>query len=60
MDSVDSEADCVILYQDLSALWKSVNMHARKWASNPKLVSDVMPENDRTSTLILMLRVSCG
>ena len=46
-DSKDSgvhEVECIEVYRELSELWQSAGMHARKWPSNPKEVSIQIPK----------------
>ena len=38
MDSSPSEKECIKLYEELTALWGSAGMHARKWLSNSEQV----------------------
>ena len=47
MDSAVNEVECIELYRELSALWQSAGMHARKWLSNSKEVLMQIPEEDR-------------
>ena len=47
MDSVPSVEECLELYDQLSKLWESAGMHARKWLSNSKKVLEKVPEEDR-------------
>ena len=47
MDSVDTEHEGIELYNDLCAIWKSAGMHARKWVTNSKVISDLIPKDDK-------------
>ena len=47
MDSTPIDEGCIELYQQLSQLWKSAGMHARKWLSNSERVLQHIPEEDR-------------
>ena len=47
MDSAVNEEECLQLYRELSTLWESAGMHARKWLSNSKKVLMQIPEEDR-------------
>lgn len=55
-DSVDSvattEEGCE-LYRQLSRLWESAGMHARKWLSNSSEVLSNIPPEDRASEINL-------
>ena len=53
MDSAVNEAECIKLYRELSALWESAGMHARKWLSNSKDVLQQIPEEDRAAEVDL-------
>ena len=53
MDSSPSEEECVKLYEELSALWGSPGMHARKWLSNSEQVLEQVPEEDRAAEVDL-------
>ena len=53
MDSSPSEEECVRLYEELSALWGSAGMHARKWLSNSEQVLEKIPEEDRAAEVDL-------
>ena len=53
MDSSPSEEECVKLYEELSALWGSAGMHARKWLSNSEQVLEKIPEEDRAAEVDL-------
>ena len=47
MDSVDTENEGIELYNDLCAIWKYVGMHARKWVTNSKAISDLISKDDK-------------
>jgi hypothetical protein len=47
LDSVATESEAINLYQQLSELWSSAGMHARKWLSNSATVLASVPEQDR-------------
>ena len=47
MDSVDTEHEGIELYNDLCAIWKSAGMHARNWVTNSKVISDLIPKDDK-------------
>jgi len=49
MDSAPTEEGCIELYQQLSQLWGSAGMYARKWLSNSERVVREIPEEDRAS-----------
>ena len=53
MDSVPSDEECLELYDQLSKLWESAGMHARKWLSNSKQVLEKIPEEDRAAEVDL-------
>ena len=53
MDSAVSEEECIKLYRELSALWESAGMHARKWMSSSKKVLMQIPEEDRAAAVDL-------
>ena len=53
MDSSPSEEECVKLYEELSALWGSAGMHARKWLSNSEQVLKKKPVEDRAAEVDL-------
>ena len=55
-DTLDSTTDAeaaIDLCQQLSRLWRSAGMHARKWMSNSEQVLSVIPEEDRASEIDL-------
>ena len=47
MDSVDTENEGIELNNDLCAIWKYAGMHARKWVTNSKVISDLIPKDDK-------------
>ncbi|XP_070582020.1 uncharacterized protein [Ptychodera flava] len=47
MDSVKTDSDGIILYGELSELWSTTGMHARKWLSNSADVLAMIPTKDR-------------
>jgi len=49
----DSKEECVKIYEELSALWGSAGMHARKWLSNSEHVLKRIPEEDRAAEVDL-------
>ena len=53
MDSSPSEEECIELYEELSALWGSARMRARKWLSNSERVLEKIPEEDRAAEVDL-------
>eukprot|EP00112_Aurelia_sp_Birch-Aquarium-sp1_P016020 Seg3592.2 transcript_id=Seg3592.2/GoldUCD/mRNA.D3Y31 product="hypothetical protein" protein_id=Seg3592.2/GoldUCD/D3Y31 len=53
MDSAADEEECIRLYRELSALWESAGMHARKWLSNSKEVLMQIPAEDRAAEVDL-------
>eukprot|EP00112_Aurelia_sp_Birch-Aquarium-sp1_P014563 Seg3156.2 transcript_id=Seg3156.2/GoldUCD/mRNA.D3Y31 product="hypothetical protein" protein_id=Seg3156.2/GoldUCD/D3Y31 len=53
MDSAADEDECIRLYRELSALWESAGMHARKWLSNSKEVLMQIPAEDRAAEVDL-------
>ena len=53
MDSVADDSDGVQLYEQLSELWKTAGMHARKWISNSQEVLRAVPEEDRADEVNL-------
>ena len=42
------------LYNDLCAIWKSAGMHARKWVTNSKVISDLIPKDNKAVVLDLL------
>ena len=46
MDSVPTSADGIELYRQLSSLWQTAGMHARKWPSNDPQVLKEIPTHD--------------
>ena len=44
MDSAPSDEECLELYDQLSKLWGSASMYARKWHSNCERVLEKIPE----------------
>lgn len=53
MDSVSTDENGVELYNQLSQLFESAGMHARKWLSNSKIVMEQIPNNDRAQEVDL-------
>ncbi|XP_071095649.1 uncharacterized protein [Haliotis cracherodii] len=53
MDSVENVDEGIELYNQLTQLWSSASMHARKWLSNSLNVLDNIPEEDRASEIDL-------
>ncbi|XP_048239844.1 uncharacterized protein LOC124124713 isoform X1 [Haliotis rufescens] len=53
MDSVENVDEGIELYNQLTRLWSSASMHARKWLSNSLNVLDNIPEEDRASEIDL-------
>ena len=53
MDSKPTEKEAINLYRELSRLWSTANMHARKWLSNSSNVLREIPEQDRASEVDL-------
>ena len=53
MDSVINVSAGIQLYNELSALWQSAGMYARKWLSNSTKVLEVVPEADRAENIDL-------
>ena len=53
MDSVKSVEAGLSMHKDLSELYNSAGMHARKWVSNSKQIMEVIPVDDRASNLNL-------
>ena len=53
MDSVCDVPAGVEMYVQLSELWGSAGMHARKWISNSKEVLQAIPEEDRATEINL-------
>ena len=51
IDSVETDAEGIELYQQLDSLWKLAGMKARKWISNSPEVVAATPENDRATEL---------
>ena len=43
-NSAPNETECIKLYQELSQLWKSAGIGARKWLSNSEQVLKEIPE----------------
>ncbi|XP_070549582.1 uncharacterized protein [Ptychodera flava] len=48
MDSVKTVSDGIRLYGELSELWSTARMHARKWQSNSADVLAKIPTKDRS------------
>ena len=42
------------LYNDLCAVWKSGGMHARKWVTNSKVISDLIPKDYKAEVFDLL------
>lgn len=53
MDSVEDNETRVELYHQLTTLWSMANMQLRKWISNPHKVTEVIPEDERASEIVL-------
>ena len=53
MESVLDDEEGLELYGQLSSLWGSAGMHARKWISNSKRVLQAIPAEDRASEINL-------
>ena len=53
MDSVASDEECLELYDQLSKLWESAGMRARKWLLNSKRVLEKIAEEDRAAEVDL-------
>ena len=53
MDSSPSEEECIKLYEELSALWGSAGIQARKWPSNSEQVLEKIPEEDKAAEVDL-------
>ena len=53
LDSVLNEEQGVKLYHELSKLWESTEMHARKWLSNSPALLEHIPQEDRASEVDL-------
>eukprot|EP00795_Rhopilema_esculentum_P006549 gene6549-12041_t len=53
MDSVTDDEAGIKLYTELSELWHSAGMYARKWLSNSTAVLKVIPETDRAENIDL-------
>ena len=53
LDSVPDVPTAIELYQQLSSLWRSAGMHARKWVSNSEEVISKIPEEDRATEINL-------
>ena len=47
MDSTETDKEGIQLYVDLSRLWKTAGIHARKWISNSRKVLEQIPCKDR-------------
>ena len=47
MDSTETEEEGIQLYVDLSRLWKTAGMHARKWICNSTKTLEQIPCEDR-------------
>ena len=53
IDSVEDEPTAETLHKELQELWKNAGMEARKWVSNSKQVMEAIPEEHRTSELVI-------
>jgi len=53
MASYPSKEKSIKLYEELSTLWGSAGMHARKWHSNSEQVLKKIPEEDRAAEVDL-------
>ena len=53
MDSTKDDKKGVQLYKELSSLWGSAGMYARKWLSNSTAVLQSIPEEDRAGMIDL-------
>ena len=53
MDSTADEEGAKELYHQLSELWQTAGMHARKWISNSEEVLKIIPEVDRATEVDL-------
>ena len=53
MDSVTNDKSGIELFHQLSSLWKSAGMHARKWMSNSAEVLKNIPTEDRAKMVNL-------
>lgn len=51
MDSVDNMETGKLLYHELSEVWSSAGMKARKWLSNSKEVLGEVPQNHRVKEI---------
>ena len=51
LDSVDGVDSCIELYRQLSELWSSAGMKARKWLSNSQQVLEEIPKEDQVSAV---------
>ena len=54
MDSVNTEHKGIELYNDLCTIMKSAGMHARKWVTNSKVISDLFPKDDKAVVFDLL------
>ncbi|XP_065190931.1 uncharacterized protein LOC135821860 [Sycon ciliatum] len=53
LDSVESDEKAVELYHQLSFVWSTAGMKARKWLSNSPTVLQSVPQEDRQSSIDL-------
>ena len=53
MDSVESDSEGIELYHQLSELWQTAGMSAKKWISNSKKVLEEVPLQDRITEIDL-------
>ena len=53
LDSVETVEDGIQLYEDLSALWSTAGMYARKWLSNAPEVLQQIPTESRAKEIDL-------
>ena len=57
MDSTETEKEGIQLFVDLSKLWKTAGMHARKWISNSTKVLEQTPCKDRPGGVDILCSV---
>ena len=53
MDCAPGDEECLELYDQLSKLWGSAGMHARKWLSNSERILEKIPERDKATEVDL-------
>ena len=56
MDSTETDKEGIQLYVDLSRLWKTAGIHARKWISNSTKVLEQIPCEDRADGVEILER----